>query len=236
MKNIMLFLISTSLLVSLVQSKIKCADEIKLDTCYLEGTEGETRVTYVKACGGGKVCTEEEYGNIGICVKPKELRNEDEKCTSPLECRSGICTDNKCAIKKENDACKKDDECGKSAVCKGTEDSKVCKPLSGKNGECTNEYHCQIGLTCSNNKCIEHFSLDVGSVTDDDYACKTGKKQGNKCATYTTVDSKCVSKTTNGTEGIFCKTKTNDGTSDSNIIEQYCEKNILSSVGVMYTI
>lgn len=211
------------MLVSLVQSKIKCADELKLDTCYLEGKEGETRVTYVKACGGGKVCR--EYGNIGICVKPKELRNEDEKCTSPLECRSGICTDNKCAIKKENDSCDEyKDECGKSAICRNVGGSNVCKPLSGKDGECDDDDHCQIGLICLNNKCIERFSLDVGSEANRYYACKTGYSKGGKCVNYIAVDKTCT-KATNGSEGMYCKTKTNDETSDSETIEDECDTN-----------
>ena len=206
------------MLVSFANSKIKCADELKPHTCYLEGTEGDTSVKYVKACGGGKMC-EEDY-NVGICVKLKAKRDEGEKCTSSLECRSGICTNKKCAIKKANEACKGNYECGKSAVCRDN----VCKPLSGKDGECTGEYHCQIGLTCSNNKCVEKFSLDVGKEADEENACKTGKIQGNKCANYTAVDSKCVVKPEKS-YWYYCKTKTNDGTSDSETIEEGCDKN-----------
>ena len=204
------------MLVSFAYSKIKCADELKLDTCSLYGKEGDTSVKYVKACGGGKMC-DDDY-DVGICVKPKELRDEGEKCTSSLECISGICTNKKCAIKKANEACERYYECGKSAVCR----DKVCKPLSGKDGECTGEYHCQIGLTCSNNKCIEKFSLDVGKETDEENACKTGKRQNGKCATYTVEDSTCTPKDDgNDMKKMFCKAKVNDGTSDS-VIDQYC--------------
>ena len=83
-----------------------------------------------------------------ICVELREKRDEGEKCTSPLECRSEICTNKKCAIKKENEACQTNkDECGKGAYCSGNDDAGVCKKLSGKDGDCTNDEQCEIGLT-----------------------------------------------------------------------------------------
>ena len=48
-------------LISYTQSLTKCGDDLKLDTCYLSGMEGETSVTYVKACGKGKKCQESSY-------------------------------------------------------------------------------------------------------------------------------------------------------------------------------
>lgn len=201
-----------------------------MDTCFLEGDEGETEVTYVKACGKGKTCTEDDYygGKFGICVKRKDLLEEDKKCTSPLECRSGICTNKKCSKKKVNEPCNQDsDECGKSAFCKeGDGETGTCKELSGKEGECNDEEHCQIGLTCSNGKCIEKFSLEVGSEADEDNACKTGKSDGNKCVNYTAVENSCTEKEDEHQQKIkACKTKTNDGTSDNIEDNDYCERN-----------
>ena len=178
-------------LISYTQSLTKCGDDLKLDTCYLSGMEGETTVTYVKACGKGKKCQE---SSVGICIKQKDKLEEGKKCITPLECRSGICTNKKCAIKKENEACTEENECGKSAYCLMSWNFGVCKSLSGKEGDCTSVQQCQIGLTCSNNKCVEKFSLEVGSETNLEEACKTGKTRGGKCVIYTEVDKTCVSK------------------------------------------
>ena len=87
------------------------------------------------------------------------------------------------------------------------------------------ESHCQIGLTCSNKKCIEKYSLEVGKETDEKNACKTGKIQGNKCATYTVVDGTCTIRNNGGIQKMYCKTRTNDGTTDSTNDSDSCLQN-----------
>ena len=151
--------------------------------------------------------------------------DEGEKCTPPLECRSEICTNKKCEIKKENEACQTNkDKCGKGEYCSGNDDAGVCKKLSGKEGDCTNDEQCEIGLTCSNNKCIVKYSLDVGSAATTGGACKTGKIGNNKCSTYTAIDDSCSTRVDGDVE-LYCKTKTNDGSSDLEKDNDYCEKN-----------
>ncbi len=79
----------------------KCADELKLDTCYLESGSD----TYVKACGKGKTCEQTE-GGAYACVKRKNLLEEGDKCIVDEECQSGVCKDKKCTVLKDGDHAK----------------------------------------------------------------------------------------------------------------------------------
>ena len=69
----------------------KCADDLKLDTCYLSTSTDE----YVKACATGKTCEETE-GGAYACVKRKTLLEEGDKCIVDEECQSDLCKDKKC--------------------------------------------------------------------------------------------------------------------------------------------
>ena len=182
------------------QEKTKCADDLKLDTCYVYGKEGETSVTYVKACSKGKVCETDE--GVGTCVKYKRKLEEGKKCESNVECLSGICKDKKCSVLKDGDTCESRDECGLSSYCKSSNGEKKCAPLGGQGDYCINENDCKIGFDCNDqlSQCVEMFTGTNGYESRNPLICQSGtahnyKEENNNykwiCATYTAVRETC---------------------------------------------
>ena len=99
MKNLNLFLISLiNFTFCEYKETYKCADEIKLDTCYaeyFEETETELIYTYfVKECSQNKKCT--EVNGFRQCLKVKDKREVDESCEHNVDCITELCSDGKC--------------------------------------------------------------------------------------------------------------------------------------------
>lgn len=163
----------------LSESKIKCADELKLKTCYISGEEEGVNTKYVKACKKGKKCVTEN--GIGNCIKIKEQIKEGKKCKSSIECLSGYCKDEKCAVKGDGEACDMSQNCGDSSYCKFTNDTGVCAPLSAVSESCRDDIDCQVGLVCNynSNKCIEMFSIKNGENSNGPYYCESGLYNDN---------------------------------------------------------
>lgn len=166
----MYILVVISLISYSLQQKLKCADKLKINTCELEGYEGDEEVTYVKACSKNKVC--EIINDVGTCVKPTKKKKEGDKCYSSVECEVGLCSDGKCKSKKAGEGCKENNDCSLNLFCKGeVEESKTCASLAGKDEACSEDEDCQIGLVCNysydgkeDQKCIELFSKEDGEV------------------------------------------------------------------------
>ena len=144
----------------------KCASDLKLDTCYLLETtkSGEETIYthYVDACSKGKICTDTESFDLSElsitpqCIKVKYPLLEGEKCVSPSECLSGLCTSNKCAASSEGTKCSERRECKVGTYCEGSdEESMVCTKYAGKNAACGSfNPECRPGLRCVENKCF----------------------------------------------------------------------------------
>ena len=181
----------------LSQNEYKCASKIKLDTCYLS-TEKEDgkRVYYVDGCGKGKFCM--DVGEVYHCVKPKTLREKGDKCDLPEECQSGLCSSNKCIVKKEGEACTKNSNCGEGLYCRKKDDAGTCQKFLQEGDECESADYdylkCQTGFSCSLNRdntkkvCTKKYSLDDGAKVDGySSLCKSGstyEKDGQSyCAT-----------------------------------------------------
>ena len=162
----------------------KCASVLKIDTCHLHETtksEEETiYIHYVDACSKGKICIDTERTELPIapqCVKFQYPLHEGEKCFSPIECLSGLCTSNKCAASSEGTKCSERRNCKVGTYCKGSdEDSMVCTKYAGKDEACgSSNPECRPGLRCVENKCVAMFSLDNGAASSGyDDACKSG--------------------------------------------------------------
>lgn len=118
--------------------KLKCADDLKLKSCYAEDIDGTGALTtYVKSCSKGKLCRQTYVENVadgvhdevenendfrvqplGICVKVLKLKNQDEKCEASIECKWGFCVDGKCKAVEDGGTCTSEKDCSSISYCK----------------------------------------------------------------------------------------------------------------------
>ena len=105
----LLVLLFPSIYKSATTYQYKCADDLKIDTCYLETevTNGDnTAVTYYfKGCSKKKKCQAIETSNgedLYQCVKVKEFRKDGDSCKVNEECQSGNCSSGKCSYIASN--------------------------------------------------------------------------------------------------------------------------------------
>ncbi len=180
-----IFLCLLSFILSNEFTEYKCASNIKLDTCYfwIEKEDGK-KVYYVDGCGKGKICT--DVGEVYQCVKRKTLLEEGDKCELAEECQSGLCSSNKCIVKKEGEACTEYRNCGEGLYCRTKDDAGTCQKFLKEGDECESADYdylkCQTGFSCSLNRdntkmvCTKYYSLDDGAKVDDDHSslCKSG--------------------------------------------------------------
>ena len=186
MKSIksIIFLCLLSFILSNEFTEYKCASNIKLDTCYfwIEKEDGNT-VAYVDGCGKGKICT--KVGKIYQCVKPKTPLEEGDKCELAEECQSGLCSSNKCIVKKEGEACTENSNCGEGLYCRTKDDAGTCQKFLKEGDECVSDDYdyleCQTGFFCNLNRdntkkvCTKKYSLDDGTKVDyHSSLCKSG--------------------------------------------------------------
>ena len=99
----------------------------------------------------------------------------DDKCELAEECRSGVCTSNKCAYIADGGDCTNNMNCGKNSYCQ----TKVCTAYSKEKEECSNTKKCIPGLACASvgtdttQSCVKRYSLADGTLTDNFYSCKS---------------------------------------------------------------
>ena len=182
----------------------KCADELELDTCFLT-KETDTEITYyLKACKKGKKCSktpDDDDSGVGYCYKDIELE-EGDKCVLDEECKTGKCSQNKCAYLADGDECNRDEQCGIKSTCIGNssspskcvayvEEGASCKEVDGV------QPLCRPGLVCGKiedaeeKTCIKLFSVENGKKVSEDYFCKSGT---------TDDDDKCTDRTEDKSE------------------------------------
>ena len=180
----------------------KCADELKIDTCYLEAEvkNGEDTVVtcYMKACPKNKKCTLVESTNgedYCHCVKVKEYIKDGDSCLFNKECQSGNCVNKKCAYIEDGEKCSSARSCNKKSSCNYFNGFR-CTPLSNKNEQCNSSNDCGFGLLCNkeinSSICTEMFSLEDGKESSEDFLCASGRRYNGKCATTKTVNSNCT--------------------------------------------
>ena len=104
------------------------------------------------------------------------------------ECQSGLCSSNKCIVKKEGEACTENSNCGEGLYCRTKDDAGTCQKFLKEGDECeSTDYDylkCQTGFFCSLNRdntkkvCTKKYSLDDGAKIDYDNSslCKSGSK------------------------------------------------------------
>ena len=227
----LLVLLFPSIYKSATTYQYKCADELKIDTCYLrtKNESGEnTAVTYyLKGCSKNKKCQAIETSNgedLNQCVKVKEFREDGDSCEVNEECQSGNCLSGKCAYIADGQKCENSYSCQRNYRCNDNERveaESVCVTLKASGAECENNYQCGFGLLCNTavtpHMCTEMFSVENGKESDKDFLCKSGRQYHWKCATTKTENSTC-SESTNS-----CKITYSNGESEQTV-EQSCEK------------
>lgn len=231
-------------LVSYSLCAYKCADELKLDTCYLS----TSTYTYVKACGKGKTC-EQTGGGAYACVKRKNLLEEGDKCIDDKECQSGVCKDKKCTVLKDGDTCKQyhDENCGNGSYCKEPKDSNGsytcakylapgadCNTAEDPYAQCITGYECIKAGDSTKKTCVQYYSLADGTAIDGNYddeyyhvlnACKSKfvfakADSTSACGSIKNV-TECVVDPSNSNRAYCTVGITFDGTTD-NKMEKKC--------------
>lgn len=184
--KVFLFILSAALLsfVVSVDDVYKCADNLKLDTCFLKLSGDQGNTYYVSACGKGKDCV--QVGESFKCVKRAYLLEEGDKCEVDSECKTLHCTSNKCSYVSDNGDCKVSNECGLNSSCR----SGKCLAMIEEGGACTGadaDAQCKTGLVCGSttaggsNTCIKKFSVADGSYASTSSLCKSSEIKGDKC-------------------------------------------------------
>ena len=223
-------------LVSYSLCAYKCADDLKLDTCYLSTSTGK----YVKACGKGKTCKYTD-GGAYACVKRKTLLEEGDKCITDEECQSDLCKDKKCTVLKDGDTCEDDENCGNGSYCKQPKDSTgsyTCAKYLAPGADCdTSEdpyAKCTIGYTCvqagdsTKKTCVQYYSLDDGTIINDgdddsNKACKSNyvfEKTDGNYACGTVKNSTECSEDSSG--DYICTVGVTFSATDDNKVEKNC--------------
>lgn len=98
--------------------KYKCADKLKINTCYLRMETG----TYVKGCAKNEKCTNVDLNDgsyLNQCVKVKEFRENGDSCVVNEECQSSYCANGKCAYIPDGKKCEYSRSCNKNQDAKG---------------------------------------------------------------------------------------------------------------------
>lgn len=101
------------------------------------------------------------------------------------------CTAKVCVGAKKDENCKTDADCVVGHYCKAgekVEDLHVCVAQLEKDAACTSTFQCKNTLICSDSKCVDAYSFDLGAsvekvdVSGQYLACANGSPVENKCA------------------------------------------------------
>lgn len=210
-KSIILFFLVflfPSIYISQDTYQYKCADDLKIDTCYLESeveSQDKTEYTYyLKGCSKKKKCVRVPTINgeeLYQCVKVKEYREDGDSCKVNEECQSGVCSNEKCTYIAVGQECEETRSCNKNSRCKRDEDDnkRKCTALISEGEKCESTDDCAFGLLCNTavtpSNCTKMFSLEDGKDSSEDFLCKNGKQHNEKCVTTKTVNSTCSEET-----------------------------------------
>lgn len=184
----------------------QCAEKTLLnEKCVLvEKDENGKELHYISNCGKSETCrilAETEI--IGVCFNRlpyKVVRWVGEKCTLNGECITKQCSDGKCIGIPDGGKCNNHHHCSNKSYCNN---NGIWEALLKKGDVCASSLDCDFPLICGHNtkgdsmKCMEMFSLENGSFTNDDLLCKSGyadNKESNEdkyCAESTTSVEKC---------------------------------------------
>ena len=155
----------------------KCMDLFDSRCISQDFNESTTTIMIGDICPYDMVCN-------SICVKKYTELFIGSKCNYNQECFSNKCVNNVCVSDSNN--CKNDFGCNPGFYC--DEEENKCKKMGQKNDYCTHDKiwedefltsdedeifgNCSYGFVCNNNKCVEIGSLEDGTESDNNFACK----------------------------------------------------------------
>jgi hypothetical protein len=156
---------------------IKCMD-LYDSRCLSLDTDELTRTVMI-----GNICPNDMICEF-ICRKKFTELFIGSKCNYNQECFSNKCENNVCVSVPNN--CTNDFGCDPGSYC--NEEENKCKKMGQKNDNCTHDEiwgddffttdediifgNCSYGFVCNNNKCVEIGSLEDGTGSDNNFACK----------------------------------------------------------------
>ena len=192
-KNCLLLVATLSLLtaVSSVDENIlfKCADNLKLDTCFVKVPQNgdNLEIDYVTDCGKGKECV--EVGESYKCVKRAYLLEEGDKCKIDQECKTGKCKGEKCSYLADNEECDGDENCGLNSSCVDVDGVSKCIAMIAEGQSCGEDIkgECKAGLACgtvgdeTTSTCQRRYSVADDTKVSYYRLCKGGKSVDGIC-------------------------------------------------------
>ena len=188
-KNCLLLVATLSLLTavsSAVEKNIlfKCADNLKLDTCFVKVPQNgdNLEINYVTDCGKGKECV--EVGESYKCVKRANLLEEGDKCKIDQECKTGKCKGEKCSYLADNEECDGDENCGLNSSCVDVDGVSKCIAMIAEGQSCGVDVKgkCKAGLACgtvgdeTSSTCQRRYSVADDTKVSNVSLCKGGKR------------------------------------------------------------
>ena len=193
-KNCLLLVATLSLLTavsSAVEKNIlfKCADNLKLDTCFVKVPQNgdNLEINYVTDCGKGKKCV--EVGESYKCVKRANLLEEGDKCKIDQECKTGKCKGEKCSYLADNEECDGDENCGLNSSCVDVDGVSKCIAMIAEGQSCGEDIkgECKAGLACgtvgdeTSSTCQKRYSVADDTKVSYYRLCKGGKTVDGIC-------------------------------------------------------
>ena len=193
-KNCLLLVATLSLLTavsSAVEENIlfKCADNLKLDTCFVKVPQNgdNLEINYVTDCGKGKECA--GVGESYKCVKRANLLEEGDKCKIDQECKTGKCKGEKCSYLADNEECDGDENCGLNSSCVDVDGVSKCIAMIAEGQSCGEDIkgECKAGLACgkvgdeTTSTCQKRYSVADDTKASNYRLCKGGKRVAGIC-------------------------------------------------------
>lgn len=177
-------------------AEYKCAADLNINTCYLEGQENKQQVIYMGTCPKGQTC--EKINDIGKCLVSPSKAVIGSTCSADIECLTGLCKNNICTAPKAiGESCTSIEDCPINANCTGT-GSKTCTQYSDPNGTCTVDEDCIVGYACGDTKkCEKMFEKAIGTECNNGKLCETARALAEtggsrKCIQVEEKDSDCL--------------------------------------------
>ena len=181
----------------------KCASELSIKTCYLEGEENGDQVIYKAACPKGQSCV--NIADIGKCMVSPSKAVIGSPCKSNTECKTDLCENGLCvSTKKIGETCTDNENCPINAICTGT--PKKCTQLVEPDGICTVNEDCIVGYACykadnnaSTGLCKEMYARQISEESANGIFCVTGRalweaNNSRYCIQYSEPDATCEKK------------------------------------------
>ncbi|OMJ75700.1 hypothetical protein SteCoe_25108 [Stentor coeruleus] len=165
---------------SFVCSSIPSTESI----CISNSSSTTSQVMSITSCIPGLECLHSSP-DTHTCEYPKKSLPGDY-CNSNNQCESNLCSLGKCEGRYYSSPCLTSADCDVYLYC--DEHTFTCVDQLSFGSFCNYTHQCLNNLACDGKKCVNYFSLPIGSTVYDvpnygfSYACTTGFAYKNTCA------------------------------------------------------